>query len=39
MFQTAVTGTVSEYGKIEETIAPAALKTITVWILKQTKID
>ena len=36
MFQTAVTGAVSEYGKIEETIAPAALKTITEWILKQT---
>ena len=39
MFQTAVTGAVSEYGKIEETIAPAALKTITEWILKQTKTD
>jgi pimeloyl-ACP methyl ester carboxylesterase len=37
MFQTAVTGAVSEYGKIEETIAPAALKTITEWILNQTK--
>ena len=36
MFQTAVTGAVSEYGKIEETIAPAALKTITEWIFKQT---
>jgi pimeloyl-ACP methyl ester carboxylesterase len=37
MLQTAGTGAVSEYGKIEETIAPAALKTITEWILKQTK--
>ena len=36
MFQTAVTGAVSEYGKIEETIAPAALKTITEWIFNQT---
>ena len=35
MFQTAVTGAVSEYGKIEETIAPAALKSITEWVLKQ----
>ena len=39
MFQTAVTGAVSEYGKIEETIAPIALKTITEWILKQTTTD
>jgi len=36
MFQTAVTGSVSEYGKIEQTIAPAALKTITEWIFSQT---
>jgi len=36
MFQTAVTGAVSEYGKIEETIAPTALKSMTEWILKQT---
>lgn len=25
----------SEYGKIEETIAPAALKSITEWVLKR----
>ena len=36
MFQTAVTGAVSEYGKIEETVAPAALSTITERIRKQT---
>ncbi|HCO93555.1 MAG TPA: alpha/beta hydrolase [Phycisphaerales bacterium] len=36
MFQTAVTGAVSEYGKIEETIAPTALKTITEWMFSQT---
>ena len=35
MFQTAVTGAVSEYGKIEETIAPTALKSMTEWVLKQ----
>jgi pimeloyl-ACP methyl ester carboxylesterase len=35
MFQTAVSGAVSEYGKIEETIAPTALKSMTEWILKQ----
>ena len=28
MFQTAVTGAVSEYGKLEETLAPAASKAI-----------
>jgi pimeloyl-ACP methyl ester carboxylesterase len=37
MFQTADTGAVSEYSKIEETISPAALKSITEWISKQTK--
>lgn len=36
MFQTADTGAVSEYGKIEEIIAPTALKSMTEWILKQT---
>ena len=35
MFQTAVSGAVSEYGKIEETIAPVVLKSMTKWILKQ----
>jgi len=32
LFQTAVTGDVGEYGTIEETIAPQALKTIGDWM-------
>lgn len=35
LFQTAVTGAPSEYGTIEETIAPAALDRIAAWILAQ----
>ncbi len=35
LFQTAKTGAVSEYMKIEETISPDALKIIGDWILKQ----
>jgi pimeloyl-ACP methyl ester carboxylesterase len=35
LFQTAKTGSPGEYGQIEETIAPAALDTITGWILKR----
>jgi pimeloyl-ACP methyl ester carboxylesterase len=34
LFQTARTGSPSEYGQIEETIAPLALATITDWILR-----
>lgn len=34
LFQTADTGLPTEYGKIEETISPVALKTIGDWILK-----
>ena len=34
LFQTAKTGAIGEYGEIEETIAPAALDTMTVWIVK-----
>jgi fermentation-respiration switch protein FrsA (DUF1100 family) len=34
LFQTANTGSPSEYAKIEETIAPKALKIIGDWILK-----
>jgi pimeloyl-ACP methyl ester carboxylesterase len=37
LFQTAKTGSPSEYGDIEETIAPAALETITTWVVKHTK--
>jgi hypothetical protein len=39
LFQTAVTGAVSEYGRIEETIAPVALETITQWIRRQTGLE
>ena len=35
LLQTAETGAVSEYGHIEETISPEALKTIGDWILEQ----
>jgi hypothetical protein len=35
LFQTAKTGSVAEYSQIEETISPAALDKMTVWILKQ----
>jgi uncharacterized protein len=34
LFQTSEIGSPSEYGKIEETFAPVALKTIGDWILK-----
>jgi pimeloyl-ACP methyl ester carboxylesterase len=37
MFQTAETGSVSEYAKIEETISPIALKVIGNWILEQSE--
>src|SRR5260370_42094584 len=36
LFQTSQTGAVSEYGKIEETIAPAALELLGNWIAKPT---
>ncbi|HEV2473224.1 MAG TPA: alpha/beta hydrolase, partial [Chthonomonadales bacterium] len=35
LFQTCRTGAISEYGKIEETISPTALKTIGDWIRKR----
>ncbi len=37
LFQTAETGAPSEYGKIEETLSPKALKLIADWILQQTE--
>ena len=37
LFQTCKTGAVSEYGQIEETMAPAALDAITDWIVERTK--
>lgn len=36
LFQTAKTGLPDEYGKIEETISPKALKTIGDWIARHT---
>ena len=33
LFQTAKLGTPAEYSEIEETVAPAALKTITDWVV------
>jgi hypothetical protein len=35
LFQTCQTGAVTEYGKIEETFAPAALDAVSDWILKR----
>jgi uncharacterized protein len=37
LFQTATTGSPNEYGKIEETISPSALKIIGDWILELTR--
>lgn len=36
LLQTAKTGNISEYGKIEETLSPIALQIIGDWILEQT---
>ena len=36
LFQTAQTGSISEYGKIEETMSPDVLKTMSDWILSRT---
>jgi pimeloyl-ACP methyl ester carboxylesterase len=36
LFQTCKTGGVSEYGNIEETLAPVVLETIATWILQHT---
>jgi hypothetical protein len=33
MFQTAKTGSPAEYGQIEETISPMALKVIADWVI------
>ncbi len=35
LFQTAKTGSPSEYGEIEETMSPVAMEKIASWILKQ----
>ncbi|MBA7680267.1 Esterase EstD [subsurface metagenome] len=39
LFQTAETGDVSEYRRIEETMSPSALVLISGWIKEQTRID
>jgi dienelactone hydrolase len=38
LFQTAETGSTSEYDKLEEIIAPSALITVTHWIMEQTEL-
>lgn len=35
LFQTAKTGSISEYGELEETMSPVALEKIASWILKK----
>jgi hypothetical protein len=35
MFQTAKTGALGEYDGIAETVAPAAMDTVTNWILRR----
>jgi len=37
LLQTSVTGSVSEYGTIEETISPMALEMITTWLRRHAK--
>jgi uncharacterized protein len=37
LFQTSATGSPMEYGRIEETFAPAALNTIGDWVVARTK--
>lgn len=39
LFQTCKTGSPTEYGEIEETVAPVALEAVTRWIRKRTKLD
>jgi uncharacterized protein len=36
LFQTAVTGSPTEYSKIEETVSPTVLELVTNWILERT---
>ena len=37
LFQRCETGALSEYGRIEESVAPAVLSEVTEWILKHTR--
>ena len=39
LFQTAVTGSPSEYASIEETMSPRALQTIADWVLARFKTE
>ncbi len=39
LFQTAMTGSVAEYSRIEETFAPEALEIMTAWIRTRTRLD
>jgi hypothetical protein len=34
LFQETTTGSIEEYGKLEQTIAPAVLEKMSAWILK-----
>ena len=38
LFQTATTGAPSEYGMIEETFSPTALKVLSDWIAKRVNV-
>ncbi len=37
LFQTVTTGSISEYGDLDETFAPVALETVSSWIVKRMK--
>ncbi len=37
LFQTAATGSISEYGDLDETFAPLALETVSAWIVTRMK--
>ena len=37
LFQDATTGSPTEYGQIEETLSPVALKTMGDWIVAHTR--
>ena len=39
LLQTSKTGSVSEYGTIDETIAPAALEVITTWLVRHARVQ
>lgn len=39
LFQNAQTGLVAEYGKIDETMAPVLLETVTTWIRQHTGLE